>query len=353
MPLGKRQIIQKVLVAIANAPNRKQSMKRVTNLYDTISSLENLRLAYNKARQGKARTYGVRMFDKHTDRNLQNLHNELTLGKYRTSEYSIFTIFEPKERIIYRLPFRDRVVHHAIMNVLENIWVPIFINNTYACVKGRGIHGALKHMKRDLKDVGGTQYCLKMDIRKFYPSVDHSILKTIIRKKLKDERLLNLLDEIIDSAPGIPIGNYLSQFFANLYLSYFDHWLKEEKGVRYYYRYADDMVILHQNKQHLQNLLAEISIYMANELNLQLKRNYQVFPVDSRGIDFVGYVFFHTHILMRKSIKKRFCRRAAKINKLDLDPANYKQRVASWLGWAKHCNCKNLINTILDHEKLL
>jgi len=327
-------------------------MKRVTNLYDTICSLENLRLAYHKARQGKAKTYGVRIFDKAAEPNLQQLHADLTQGTYRTSEYSIFTIFEPKERIIYRLPFRDRVVHHAIMNVLENIWVPIFINNTYACIKGRGIHGALKHLKRDLKDVTGTQYCLKMDIRKFYPTIDHSILKTIIRKKIKDERLLILLDEIIDSAPGIPIGNYLSQFFANLYLSYYDHWLKEELQVRYYYRYADDMVILHQDKQYLHDLLAEINTYLTVELNLQLKRNYQVFPVNIRGIDFVGYVFFHTHILMRKSIKKRFCRRAAKINKLTLDPSDYKQRIASWLGWAKHCNSKNLINTILDHEKI-
>jgi retron-type reverse transcriptase len=352
MPLGKKQIIQKVLVAQANAPNRKQSMKRVNNLYDSISSLDNLRLAYHKARQGKARTYGVRMFDKNTDRNLQQLNEELTQGSYRTSEYSIFTIYEPKERIIYRLPFRDRVVHHAIMNVLENIWVPIFINNTYACIKERGIHGALKHIKRDLKDITGTKHCLKMDIRKFYPSIDHVILKSIIRKKIKDNRLLDLLDEIIDSAPGIPIGNYLSQFFANLYLSYFDHWLKETKHVRYYYRYADDMVILHQDKRYLHNLLAEIDAYMATELNLQLKQNYQVFPVDSRGIDFVGYVFFHSHILMRKSIKKRFCRRAAKINKLDISPPEYKHRIAPWIGWAKHCNSKNLINTILDHEKI-
>lgn len=327
-------------------------MKRVNNLYDSIISLENLRLAYHKARQGKTNTHGVRLFDRDSENYLQQLQKELFEKSYRTSQYSVFTIYEPKERIIYRLPFRDRVVHHAIMNVLEQIWVPIFINNTYACVKGRGIHGALKHLKRDLKDITGTKYCLKMDIRKFYPTIDHSILKSIIRKKIKDVQLLDLLDKIIDSAPGIPIGNYLSQFFANLYLSYYDHWLKEVKQIRYYYRYADDMVILFEDKPFLHGLLGEIKKYLDKELNLQLNQNYQVFPVDDRGIDFVGYVFFHTHILMRKSIKKRFCRRVAKINKRNLEPPEYKHQISSWLGWAKHCNSKNLINTILIHEKV-
>ena len=327
-------------------------MKRIGNLYERVCNTENLYLAYTKAKKGKANTYGVLHFEKELESNLQSIQEELISGSYRTSEYSVFTVLDPKERLVYRLPFRDRVVHHAIMNILENIWVSVFSSNTYSCIKGRGIHGVLRHLKRDLKDTENTAYCLKMDVRKFYPTIDHDILKQIIRRKIKDQQLLKLLDEIIDSAPGVPIGNYLSQFFANLYLAYFDHWIKEEKQVTYYYRYADDMVILSSNKPYLHGLLVGINDYMTQRLNLQLKSNYRIFPV-SQGIDFVGYVFYHTHILMRKSIKVRFCRRVAKINKKDLEPKEYRKQVSSYMGWAKHCDSKHLVKTILQDEKLL
>lgn len=327
-------------------------MKRHGNLYEQVCSEDNMVLAYQKARKGKAHTYGVKLFEKDLENNMRQLHSELNAGTYRTSEYSVFTIYDPKEREIYRLPFRDRVVHHAIMNVMEPIWTSIFIRQTYSCIKGRGIHAVLMAIKLDLKEVSTTRYCLKMDVRKFYPTIDHDILKSIIRRKVKDNRLLDLLDLIIDSAPGVPIGNYLSQFFANLYLSYFDHWLKETKRVKYYYRYADDMVILARDKAYLHELLTEITAYLNNELNLQLKGNYQVFPVDSRGIDFVGYKFYHTHILMRKTIKKRLCRKAAKLNKKDIDVKSYRMQIAPWLGWAKHCDSKHLLKKVLN-EKVL
>ena len=211
-------------------------MKRFGNLYHRIYDIDNLYLAYSKAKKGKGKTYGVIQFEKDLDNNILSLHKELSERSYITSQYTTFIIHDPKEREIYRLPFRDRVAHHAIMNILEDIWTPIFISHTYSCIKGKGIHGVVKHLKKDLKDADGTKYCLKMDIRKYYPSIDHSILKRIIRKKIKDIKVLALLDGIIDSAPGVPIGNYLSQFFANLYLSYFDHWIKEEKRMPYYYR---------------------------------------------------------------------------------------------------------------------
>ena len=335
-----------------SSDKKSKAMKRVSNLYDSICTLENLYLAYNKAKHGKTNTYGVKLFEKELDSNILQIQKELIEGTYATSEYSVFTITDPKERIVYRLPFRDRIVHHAIMNICEIIWVSVFISNSYSCIKGRGIHGVLKHLKRDLKDIENTTYCLKMDIRKFYPSVDHSILKNIVRRKIKDIRLLALMDGIIDSAPGIPIGNYLSQFFANLYLSYFDHWLKESKQVRYYYRYADDLVILSSDKSYLHSLRQDIDDYLRRELNLQLKDNYQVFPVDVRGIDFVGYVFRHSHILMRKTIKQRFCRKAAKLNKRQLDNKQYKMLISPWIGWAKHCNSKHLLKTVLN-EKVL
>lgn len=325
-------------------------MKRIGNIFENVCTPENIYLAYTKARRGKGKRYGTRRFEKDLEQNLTDLRHELITGTYRTSEYTVFTIHDPKEREVYRLPFRDRVVHHAIMNILEPIWVSIFIQHTYSCIKGRGIHAAVKHLKRDLRDTESTQYCLKLDIRKFYPSIDHDILKAIIRRKIKDNQLLDLLDGIIDSAPGVPIGNYLSQFFANLYLSYFDHWIKEEKLVRYYYRYADDIVILGPNKPYLHGLLVEINDYLTNKLNLQMKGNYQVFPVDVRGIDFVGYVFCHSHVLMRKSIKKNLCRKAAKLKKKHITSKDFTHRIAPNLGWAKHCNSRHLLKKVVGYE---
>lgn len=327
-------------------------MKRVGELYDAICAENNIYHAYMKTRKGKGNSLGVRKFEEDLEKNLTWTWEELVNGTYRTPEYETFLIHDPKEREIYRLPFRDRVVQHAIMNVLEKVWSPLFISQTYSCIKGRGIHGVLKHLKRDMKDVEGTAYCLKMDIRKYYPSVDHEVLKTIIRKKIKDVRLLNLLDGIIDSAPGIPIGNYLSQFFANLYMTYFDHWLKEEKRVKYYYRYADDMVILADKKDVLHGLLDEIREYLKDKLKLTLKDNWQVFPVAKRGIDFVGYVFYHDHVKMRKSIKKNMCRKASILRRKGIRGKEYRCAMASWMGWAKHCDSRNLIKKVYD-EKVL
>lgn len=329
---------------------KSKAMKRYGNLHEQVCSAGNLALAHQKARKGKVNTYGVRLFERDLESNLQKLLDELLSGTYKTSEYSVFTIYDPKKREIYRLPFRDRVVHHAIMNIMEPIWTNIFIQHTYSCIKGRGIHAVLRAIKRDLKDTQGTKYCLKIDVKKFYPSIDHEVLKLIVRKKVKDQKLLTLLDGIIDSAPGVPIGNYLSQFLANLYLTYFDHWIKEEKCVKYYYRYADDIVILSSEKEYLHELLQNIAHYFSKKLNLQVKSNYQVFPVSSRGIDFVGYVFYHTHIKLRKSIKKTFCRKAAKLNKIDISDHEYKIQIASWVGWAKHCNTNNLLKTVLNEK---
>lgn len=344
MPVAKGERSQK----------QSKAMKRHGNLYEQVCSEDNMVLAWEKARKGKVHTYGVRLFEKDLENNMKQLRDELASGTYRTSEYSVFTIYDPKEREIYRLPFRDRVVHHAIMNVMEPIWTSVFIQHTYSCIKGRGIHAVLKDLKRDLKDVENTTYCLKLDIRKFYPTIDHEVLKVIVRRKVKDNKLLTLIDEIIDSAPGVPIGNYLSQFFANMYLSYFDHWLKEEKRLKYYYRYADDIVILSENKPYLHELFKDIDTYLTANLKVCIKSNYQVFPVDSRGIDFVGYKFYHTHILMRKTIKKRLCRKAAKLNKSkQITDKEYKIKIAPWLGWAKHCDSKNLLKKVLKNETIL
>lgn len=330
-------------------------MKRYNNLFDKIVSLDNLYEADKRARRQKSHRPEVMLFDKNKDKLLLDLQRKLINGEYETSEYYVFKIYESKEREIFKLPYYpDRIVHHAIMNIMEPIWVSAFVKGTYSFIRKRGIHKALKDVKFALKDEVNTQYCLKLDIRKFYPSIDHDILKTIIRKKIKDKRLLSLLDEIIESAQGVPIGNYLSQFFANLYLTYLDHWIKEQKKVRYYFRYADDIVILGGDKQQLRDLFYDIQDYLNNKLKLNFKDNWQIFKVDSRGIDFVGYRVFHTHTLLRKRIKKRFCKKINKLNKKqNLDKDTYKQKICSYIGWIKYCNGRNLLNKMSKYKELL
>lgn len=316
-----------------------KGMKRLNNLYPQICSLENLQLADKRARKAKLKQPSVQEHDRNKDANILSLHEMLINKTYRTSEYTTFKVYEPKERVVYRLPYwPDRICHHAVMNVLEKHFVALFTTDTYSCIKRKGIHAAARNVQKALKDVPGTQYCLKLDIKKFYPSIDHAVLKQMLRDKFKDQDLLWLLDEIIDSADGLPIGNYLSQYLANFYLAYFDHWIKEEKRVKYYFRYADDLVILSDNKQDLHKLLSEIRTYLDTNLNLKVKDNYQVFPVTARGIDFLGYVFYHTHVRLRKSIKQRFARKLKK-------GAN-QASIASYCGWAKWGNCKNLLEKL-------
>lgn len=320
---------------------KAKAMKRISNLYQNIYSLENLQLADQKASRGKSTQPGVVFHNQNKEANILILQQMLINKTYRTSPYTTFTVYEPKERLVFRLPyFPDRITHHAILNVIESHFVKTFTADTYSCIKGKGIMGAANAVKNALRDEQGTIFCLKLDIKKFYPSVNHAILKQLLRRKFKDQDLLWLLDEIIDSADGIPIGNYLSQFFANFYLSYFDHWIKEVKRVKYYFRYADDIVIFGNNKPELHQLRAEIREYLLTNLKLEVKSNYQVFPVAARGVDFLGYKFYHTHTLLRKSIKQNFARKLAK--------GCDAKTVASYWGWAKHCNSKHLLKKILN-----
>ena len=320
-------------------------MKRIGNLFQKIICIENLKEADKKAQKGKSKQYGVKRHNKNKTQNINKLHLMLKNKTYKTSSYDIFTIYEPKERKVYRLPyFPDRITHHAVMNILEPIFIATFTADTYSCIKKRGIHKCAIKLKKALKDVKNTTYCLKLDIKKYYPSIDNEILKKLLRKKFKDNDLLWLTDEIIDSAKGLPIGNYLSQYFANFYLSYFDHFIKENKKVKYYFRYADDLVFLSNNKSYLHKLLHEIKTYLLCNLNLIIKENYQVFPVSDRGIDFIGYKFYHTHTLLRKRIKQNFAKKLK-------NNAN-KQSIDSYLGWLKHCNGINLTKKLLKNESI-
>lgn len=337
-------------------------MKRYSGLHDKLCTIENIEVADDNARKNKNKKYGINKHDKNRQYENEDLVDKLFNLKYKTSKYSLYKIYEPKERIIYRLPYYpDRIAHHAIMNVVKYIWTKSFIHNTYSCIEGRGIHLCANNLKRDLRKYPNeTKYCLKLDIRKFYPSIPHNGLKKCIRKKIKDKDFLMILDEIIDSTDnvrdvsskltnkigiGVPIGNYLSQYFANLYLSELDHLCKEELKCKFYYRYADDIVILSDDKDFLHKVLIYIKLYV-HTIGLKVKDNYQIYPVDSRGINFVGYVFYHTHTLIRKSIKYKIIRLVNSYLNREIDKKEFKVRMCAYYGWLKHADAKNLLYKI-------
>lgn len=351
-------------------------MKRIGNLYEKIISVENLRLADEKARRGKLHTYGVRCHDCNREANILALHESLLTKTYKTSRYQVFTVYEPKERLIYRLPYYpDRIVHHAIMNILEPIWVSVFTHNTFSCVKGRGIEGCARSVERHIRKYRGRPlYVLKIDLKKFYPSMPHSTLKKAVRWKIKDKDLLWLLDEIIDSVNGtphpiregevcdgesLPIGNYLSQYLANLVLAPFMHKVNEEWNIDAD-EYADDITFYEESTEQLREAFhTKIKPYLEEELGLKVKDNWQIFPVaknrydrHGRALNFVGFMFYREQKLMRKSIKQNFCRAVARLNRKSPPPTmkQYKQGISSWLGWAKHCNGRHLLQTIIKPQ---
>jgi retron-type reverse transcriptase len=317
-------------------------MKRENNLYGKIYDMENLRLADKNARSGKTKQYGVIQFDKKKEENLLAVHSMLKNKTYQISPYKVFPLIERrKERIVSSLPYMpDRIIQHAALNIIADLLMSTFTADTYSCIKKRGIHACSKAVKRALRNEAATKYCLKIDIKKFYPNIDHDILKQLLRRKIKDRDLLWLLDEIIDSADGVPIGNLLSQTFANLYLTPFDHWMKEVMCERTHIRYMDDMVSFADNKEHLHKLLAAMRQYLCEKLKLEIKDNYQIFAVEDRGVDMVGYVHYHTHTKLRPDIKNSLCRAVAQ--------GKSRSTIASLKGWAdkKHCNSGNLLEKL-------
>jgi RNA-directed DNA polymerase len=327
-------------------------LKRYGYLYEKIYDMDNLILAHHNARKGKGWYQEVKMVDANPEYYLTKLQEMLINKTYQTSEYETFIKKDSgKEREIFKLPyFPDRICQWAIMQVIEPYLLRNFTKDTYSAIPGRGIHQCLNRLKYALNhDVPESQYCLKLDCKKFYPSINHTILKEKYRRLFKDDDLLWLLDEIIDSTPGdtgIPIGNYISQYSGNFYLSEFDHWIKEVKKVKYYFRYMDDIVILGRSKEELHQLKREIEEYLWVKLKLKIKENWQVFPTYVRGIDFVGYRVFMNYSLLRKSTCKQFKRKMTALNKKRIEgkQLNYSEwcSINSYKGWLIHCNSYRL-----------
>ncbi len=335
--------------------------KRLKNIYPLVISTNNLIMSQFTAQKGKKQTAELKRFNENVVDNMQKLYNSLEDETYKPGGYRIKLITDPKEREIMIASFYpDRIVHHCIINVMKYVWTNIFIDNTYACIKGRGIHKCADDLHKTLiNDFRDTKYCLKMDVKKFYDNIDHACLKRIIRYKIADQQFLRLLDNIIDSNgsdKGLPIGNFTSQYLANLYLAYFDHWVKEDLGVKYYFRYMDDMVILHHDKEVLHYYLDMIGLYLGAELKLTIKKDWQIFNVDERSIDFVGFKQNHYNILLRKSILKRFYKKHVRTKKENniRDINAFKILYPSEYGWIIKCSDphKNYIfNNCIDNEK--
>lgn len=318
-------------------------MKRVGNIYDNICSIENLKTAHINASKDKRFYKEVRMVNSNPDYYLREIQKMLINETYEVSPYAISIINDSgKERVLEKLPYYpDRIIQWAILQQIDTVFLKTFCNHTCASIPGRGIHYAYKLVRKYLQDEKNTKYCLKLDVQKFYPSINHNVLKEMLRKKFKDDKLLKLLDKIIDSKQGdigLPIGSYLSQYLANYYLCYFDHMLKEKLKLKYVVRYMDDIIILSPRKKQLHAVLHNWIMPYFQDLKLLVKDNYQIFPVDIRGIDFVGYRFFRDYTLLRKdTIKriKRVCIKCLKNNKMNY---HYFCSINSYLGWLQWCD---------------
>jgi retron-type reverse transcriptase len=279
-------------------------MKRHGNLWEKITDIENIKLAHKNARKGKTKYKAVQEIDEDIDRYANEIHQMLIAKTFTTSEYKMFIKKDRgKVREIYKLPyFPDRIIQHAIMQVVEPIWKRTLIADTYQSIKGRGVHKVLPKVVKAVQQ-DGVKYCLKMDIEKFYPSIAQDIMKQIVRRKIKCKDTLWLLDDIIDSSDkGLPIGNYISQYLGNLYLSKLDHTMKEDLQVKYYYRYCDDIVVLSNDKGVL-HVLCKYAEDVLKELQVRLKKDYRVHPVEV-GVDLLGYVVSKAKVQVRSNVKR-------------------------------------------------
>lgn len=257
-------------------------MKRIGYLYEQIYNIDNLIEAEGKARRNKKKNghlpFGIKRFDKHKMQYLEELQKSLREETFKTSEYKIMTIKADhgKIREIFKLPyFPDRILHHAILNVIAPYLTKFMIYDSYACVEGKGTTFGVKRVQEALKDRKGTQWFLKLDIKKFYPTIDQDVTMKLLARRFKDKRLLSLLDEIIRStSPGLPIGLYTSQPLANYILSPMDHYIKEVLRVKYYFRYCDDMVFLSDSKEKLLEVYKAVKEIIENKYHQKLHDNY-------------------------------------------------------------------------------
>lgn len=318
------------------------------NFYWKLYEPSNILTATNNTIRGKGTRHDVQHMMQHVGLidTMQKIWELLETETFVPSPYSEKTINDGKERHLKIAPlFPDRIIHHCLIDVLEDIFIKVYIHGTYACIKGRGIHACMHDVTTALAtDKRGTRYCLKIDIRHYYDSIPHEVLKDTLARYIGDKRVLHLLNLIIDSTEGevgIPVGFLTSQHLANINLTPFDHFMKEVRRVKYYYRYMDDIVLMASSKAELREHLEAMRQYLAG-IGLTIKPNWQIFPVDARSIDFVGYKMNHYNTLARKSILDKYWHKLHRIErKYKVDGGiTWEQamlELASNRGWLQHC----------------
>jgi retron-type reverse transcriptase len=324
----------------------KEKVKRKGRLFESICAYENLLDGASKAMKGKKDKASVAGFYFNMEFALVEMQEKLENGSYKPGPYRCFYIHEPKERYICAAAFEDRVVHHAICNVLEPEFERQFISDSYACRVKKGSHKAIKRVKSWSKY---TSYFLKADVRKFFESVDHRVLKDLLSGKFKDNKLLKLLEVIIDhpvpghsAGKGLAIGNLTSQWWANFYLDQLDHYVKDKLGVKYYVRYMDDLVILGEDKPELHELKAEIRGFLQSRLKLDLKEKASYIAPVRQGIPFLGFRIFPGLIRLKHEGLVRFSRKYREKERLyfqgQIEEEDFIRSAMSLLGHIRHGN---------------
>lgn len=335
------------------------------SLFDEIVDEENMHEAYRQTQKGKAKYKNDAMrFRQNETYNLKKLKESLVNGSYSFGGYEEFWVYEPKERLIHAPSYKDKIVQIAVNNVLKKVLYPKFIHDSYACIDNKGTHKCVDKIQKNLRQAkwkfGDSAYIVRVDIKKFFYTIDRNILKNIMCKKIKCSKTLKLLFEIIDSADliserGMPLGNTLSQISANLYLNELDQYCKRVLGVKYYVRYADDITAIVRTKAEAVRLLSQMEEFLQEKLALNVNdKKSKVFPL-AQGINTVGFKIHPTHKLLRDDSKKKVKRKARKIAALigsgRMTPNKAEQMLNSWKGHADNGDSYNFIKKLLSRNE--
>ena len=315
------------------------------HIYKYIISLENLLESWGEFANGKRSRKDVQEFERNLMYNIISLHQDLAAKTYQHSSYQAFSISDPKPRNIHKATVRDRLLHHALHRTLYPFFDRIFIADSYSCRVNKGIHKAMNRFRTFAYQVSQnhtkTVWVLKGDIRKFFASIDQNILMETITSYIPDPDIVWLIFQIVESfhsareGVGLPLGNLTSQLLVNIYMNKFDQFVKHKLRMKYYIRYADDFIILSQDKNLLQDMLSQIEKFLWNELHIQLHPNKVSIRTFTSGIDFLGWVHFSDHRVLRTTTKRRmFSRIQEKSGKIET--------VQSYLGLLKHGNAERL-----------
>lgn len=311
------------------------------SVFEKIISLDNLFSAWQEFRRGKKRRNDLSAFEINLEDHLFKLHYDLKNNNYKHGGYFSFIVHDPKRRHIHKASVQDRLLHHAIVRVIEPIFEKGFIYDSWSCRVKKGTHNAVKRLhflaRKISKNNSINIWALKLDIQKFFASIDHEILLRMLSKKINDVRTMRLIEDVIESFyPGMPLGNLTSQLFANVYMNKLDQFIKHKLKVKGYLRYSDDFILLHSDKFILENYVFQIREFLNTQLKLQLHERKIIIVKYRSGIDFLGYICFPYFTIIRTRTKKRMFRK--------LDRTN----ATSYIGVLKHCRSYRLRKVLMQ-----